>query len=168
MAVSRKVERDLIRRKYLEIISDFLAGYGEDVLRVKSNEIAFPVVGCEDNEDFLVITFKVPTGANKGTEPYDAYEMAEEYERSLKEKEAKAKAKAEAKAKKMAKDAEVRAKKAEIAKKGKQVKIGSRKTSFFYIFPAVDINKFYVNRRPGLKRTYIHGAGVVHFTALKC
>lgn len=117
MAVSRRVERDLIRKQYLEIVSEFLATKGEDVLRVKSNEIALPVVGCEDSEDFLVITFKVPTGANKGTEPYDAYEMAEEYERSLKEKEAKAKAKAEAKAKKMARDAEIRKKKAEIAKK---------------------------------------------------
>ena len=117
MAVSRRVERDLIRKQYLETVSEFLATKGEDVLRVKSNEIALPVVGCEDSEDFLVITFKVPTGANKGTEPYDAYEMAEEYERSLKEKEAKAKAKAEAKAKKMARDAEIRKKKAEIAEK---------------------------------------------------
>ena len=118
MAVSRKVERELIRKKYLELISDFLKERGEDVLRVKSNEIAFPVVGCEDNEDFLVITFKVPTGANKGTEPYDGYAMAEDYELHLKAKAEKAKANAEKKAKKMARDAEVRAKKKAIAEKG--------------------------------------------------
>lgn len=114
MAVSRKLEREFIRTHFLEMVSAFLADNGEDVLRVKSNEIAIPCVGCEGNEDFLVLTFKVPTGANKGTEPYDGYEMAEDYARSLREKAEKAKAKAEEKAKKIAKDAETRKRKAEI------------------------------------------------------
>ena len=118
MAVSRKVERELLRSQFLEMVSEFLAAKGEEVLRVKSNEVAIPVVGCEDNEDFLVITFKVPTGANKGTEPYDGYAMAEDYELHLKAKAEKAKANAEKKAKKMARDAEVRAKKKAIAEKG--------------------------------------------------
>ena len=117
MAVSRKVERELIRTKYLELITKYLAELDEEVLQVKSNEIAIPVVGCEDNEDFLVITFKVPTGANKGLEPYDGYAMAEDYTHSLAEKERKAKEKAEAKAKKIAKDKEIRKKKAEIHNK---------------------------------------------------
>ena len=117
MALSRKVERELIRKEYLEMVSKFLDHAGEEVLLVKSNEIAIPVVGCEGNEDFLVITFKVPTGANKGTEPYDGYEMAKDYVHNLEEKEAKAKAKAEAKAQKMARDAELRKKKAEIHNK---------------------------------------------------
>lgn len=117
MAVSRKVEREIIRNEFLTMVSDFLNLKGEEVLRVKSNEIAIPVVGCEDNEDFLVITFKVPTGANKGTEPYDGYSMAEDYELKLKEKAEKAKTNAEKKAKKMAKDAEIRRKKKEIAEK---------------------------------------------------
>ena len=115
MAVSRKVERELIRNEFLALVSDFLATHGEEVLRVKSNEIAIPVVGCEDNEDFLVVTFKVPTGANKGLEPYDGYAEAESYELKLKEKSEKAKANAEKKAKKMARDTEVRAKKKAIA-----------------------------------------------------
>lgn len=117
MAISRKAERELIRKEYLETVSKFLNHAGEEVLLVKSNEIAIPVVGCEGNEDFLVITFKVPTGANKGTEPYDGYEMAKDYVHNLEEKEAKAKAKAEAKAQKMARDAELRKKKAEIHNK---------------------------------------------------
>lgn len=119
MAVSRKVERELIRSQFLEMVSEFLATKGEEVLRVKSNEVAIPVVGCEDNEDFLVITFKVPTGANKGTEPYDGYAMAEDYELHLKAKVDKAKANAERKARKMARDAEARAKRKAIAEKGK-------------------------------------------------
>ena len=114
MAVSRKVERELIRKMYLELVSTFLKQYGDEVLIVKSNELAIPVVGCEGNEDFLVITFKVPTGANKGLEPYDGYALAEDYVHNLAEKEAKAKAKAEEKARKIERDAEIRKRKAEI------------------------------------------------------
>ena len=120
MAVSRKVERELIRSEFLALVTEFLIAHGEEVLRVKSNEIALPVVGCEGSEDFLVITFKVPTGANKGTEPYDAYSEAESYELKLKEKEFKARVAAEKKARKIQRDAEVRAKKKEIAKKSGQ------------------------------------------------
>lgn len=118
MAVSRKVEREIIRNEFLTLVSEFLSTHGEEVLRVKSNEIAIPVVGCEDNEDFLVITFKVPTGANKGLEPYDGYSEAESYELKQREKMEKAKANAEKKARKMARDAEIRAKKKAIAEKG--------------------------------------------------
>ena len=114
MAISRKAERELIRKEYLEMVSKFLAHAGEEVLIVKSNEIAIPVVGCEGNEDFLVLTFKVPTGANKGLEPYDGYALAEDYVHNLAEKEAKAKAKAEEKARKIERDAEIRRRKAEI------------------------------------------------------
>ena len=117
MAVSRKVEREIIRGEFLTKINEFLKLNGEEVLRVKSNEIAIPVVGCEGNEDFLVITFKVPTGANKGAEPYDGYAMAEEYELKLKDKAEKAKANAEKKAKKIAKDEEIRKKKREMKEK---------------------------------------------------
>ena len=118
MAVSRKAEREMIRANFLDKIASYLYDCGEEVLRVKSNEIAIPVVGCEDNEDFLVITFKVPTGANKGLEPYDGYAEAESYEMKAKEKEAKAKANAEKKKRKMERDAEIRRKKKEIAEKG--------------------------------------------------
>lgn len=117
MAVSRKVEREILRNAYLSEVIDYFADHDE-VLRVKSNEIAIPVVGCEGNEDFIVITVKVPTGANKGTEPYDGYSMAEEYEMKLKEKERKAKENAEKKKRKMERDAEIRKKKKEIAEKG--------------------------------------------------
>jgi hypothetical protein len=118
MAVSRKVEREMLRTKYVDMLFELLAYNNEEVLRVKSNEIAFPVVGCEDNEDWVVVTVKVPTGANKGMEPYDGYSEAESYELKLKEKAEKAKANAEKKAKKMARDAEIRAKKKAIAEKG--------------------------------------------------
>lgn len=114
MAISKKVEHELIRTHYLNLISEFLTEKGEQVLRVKSNEIALPVVSCESNEETLVITFKVPTGANKGTEPYDPYAEAESYELTQKVKAEKAKAAAEKKAKKTARDEEIRKRKAEI------------------------------------------------------
>jgi len=117
MAVSRKVERELIRTNFLDRVSQFLFEGGEEVLRVKSNEIAIPVVGCEGNEDFIVINFKVPTGANKGLEPYDGYALAIDYVHNLEEKERKAEERKAEKARKIARDAEIRKRKAEIAEK---------------------------------------------------
>jgi len=114
MAVSRKIERELLRTDFLEKVSQFLYEGGEEVLRVKSNEIAIPVVGCEGNEDFIVINFKVPTGANKGTEPYDGYAIAEDYIHNLAEKERKAKERKAEKERKIKRDEEIRKKKAEI------------------------------------------------------
>ena len=98
MAVSRKAERELIRKEYLELVSKFLAHAGEEVLVVKSNEIAIPVVGCE--------------------EPDDGYALAEDYVHNLAEKERKAEERKAEKARKIARDAELRRKRAEIAEKG--------------------------------------------------
>lgn len=117
MAISRKVEREVLRETYLNEIIDYFRDHDE-VLRVKSNEIAIPVVGCEGNEDFIVITVKVPTGANKGTEPYDGYELAEDYQMKQAEKERKKKETEKKKLEKIAKDKAIREKKKEIAEKG--------------------------------------------------
>lgn len=118
MAISRKVERELLREDYLTNIINHFINDNEEVLRVKSNEIAIPVVGCEGNEDFIVITVKVPTGANKGLEPYDGYELAEDYQMKIVEKERKKKEIEKKKAEKIARDKAIREKKKEIAEKG--------------------------------------------------
>ena len=132
MAVSRKVEREIERIKYLEKIAEFLSeNCDEEVMRVKSNEIAFPIVGCEGNEDWIVVTVKVPTGANKGLEPYDGYEMAQDYQMKLSEKEKKKIEAEKKKAEKIRKDAEIRRKKKEIAEKGEQKKMGRTKVRPF-------------------------------------
>ena len=117
MAKSQKALNDEIKAIYFEKIWNFLEELGEDVIKVKSNEIAFPIVDSEGNEKSVVIVIKVPTGANKGTEPYDGYEMAEDYAMKCKAKEEKAKKSAEAKAKKIAKDAERREKEKAIKEK---------------------------------------------------
>lgn len=91
---TRKQLREEIKKQYMEKFISFLNESGEDVLIVGSNKLAFPVTDSEDNEDFIELTIKIPTGANKGTEPYDGYAMAEDYEihqREMAEKKAKAK-----------------------------------------------------------------------------
>ena len=115
--VSRTALRAEVRNAYVEKIISFFSSE-EEVLRVASNKIAFPIVDRENNEDFIEITVKIPTGANKRTEPYDAYSLAEEYEMNLKAKEEKAKAAAKAKAEKIARDEKYRQAKAEQKKSG--------------------------------------------------
>lgn len=86
MATSRKVLREELKLQYLTDLIKYFTDIGEDVLRIKSNEIALPVVDKEGNEDFIKIVVSIPTGANKGTEPFDAYELAQEYEMKLEQK----------------------------------------------------------------------------------
>lgn len=116
MGKSRKALREEVKEIYVNKLMDFFKD-DEQVLRVGSNEIAFPIVDSEGNEDFIVITVKIPTGANKGTEPYDGYSMAEEYEIKCRQKaELAAKRQAE-KEKKIKRDEEFRRKKKEAAEK---------------------------------------------------
>lgn len=106
--VSNKKANEMARETYLNEIMDYFRDHDE-VLRVKSNEIALPFVDCNDEEKFIVITVKVPTGADKGREPYDGYAEAENYEHMLKEKALKAQKKAEEKARKIEHDKKMRA-----------------------------------------------------------
>ena len=110
MSISKKKVMEEIRARYLALIGEFLDGYGEEVLQIKSNEITIPVIGSDDNEYWLVCTVKVPTGADKVREPFYCYAEAEDYEHKLKEKAIKAQKKAEAKAKKIEHDEKMRAK----------------------------------------------------------
>lgn len=104
MAKTKKQLHEGIRNKYLALITDYLTEQGEEVLKVKSNEIAIPTLDEEGNEEFIVLTFKVPTGSRDDGEAYDGYGVAEQYAEKVKADEEKAKAEAEKKAKKIAKD----------------------------------------------------------------
>jgi len=117
MAKSQKALNDEIKAFYFEKVWNYLSELGEDVIKVKSNEIAFPVVDSEGGEKSVVVVIKVPTGANKGTEPYDPYSMGEEYELKEKAKREKAEKVAKAKAEKIAKDKIRREKEKEIKAK---------------------------------------------------
>lgn len=108
---SKKSLHDSLRSKYIALVSKFLAEKGEDVLVTNSNEIAIPCVDSEGNEEFVVLTFKVPTGSRDG-DVYDGYSVAEDFKMKQSEKAEKAEAAALAKAKKIAKDSAEREAKA--------------------------------------------------------
>ena len=113
-----KNTNDALRAQYLELISKLLVDGGEEVLRVKSNEIAIPCVDGEGEDSFVVVTIKVPTGSRDG-DPYDGYGEAESYQMACKQKAEKAEADAKKKAAKIARDKAYREKQAENkAKRG--------------------------------------------------
>ena len=102
MAKTAKVLNEEIKVRFLDGVAEHLTDVGEEVLRVGSNEIALPVVDSENNEKWLVLTFKVPTGSRDG-DAYDGYAMAEDFKMKCEDKERKAKEKAEKAAKDKAK-----------------------------------------------------------------
>lgn len=110
---------NVLRATYTDVVMEMLAAKGEEVLRVKSNEVAIPVVDAEGNEAFVTFTIKVPSGSREGDE-YDGYSMAEEYAMNQKEKADKAAKAEKAKAAKIAKDEARRKAKAEAAQKRKE------------------------------------------------
>jgi flagellar biosynthesis/type III secretory pathway protein FliH len=104
MAKTKKTLHEGIRNKFMQMVADWLVEQGEEVLRTKSNEIAIPTVDEDNNDEWCVITFKVPTGSRDDGEAYDGYTMAEQYTEHEAEKAEKAeKAKAE-KERKIARD----------------------------------------------------------------
>ena len=107
-----KKTNDALRAQYLDLITALLTGAEEEVLRVKSNEIAIPCVDKDGNDSYIVVTVKVPTGSRDG-DPYDGYGEADSYALSVKQKVEKAEADAKKKAAKIARDEAMRAKKAE-------------------------------------------------------
>lgn len=112
MADNKKQFRESVRTRYMSKVKEFLESTQDDVLVVGSNEFAIPVVREDGEEDYVVLTFKMPTGSRDG-DGYDGYAMAQDYAFKCEEKRKKAEAAAEAKAKKIAKDKAARAKKSE-------------------------------------------------------
>ena len=114
MAVSKRISHENLRQKYLNLLIEFLStkkdengeDNGEDVLRISSNAIAFPVVDENGEDEFIEITVKVPLGTKD--EAYDGYARQEEYFIKVREKEEKAKEKAKVKAEKIERDKKLR------------------------------------------------------------
>ena len=104
MAKTKKQLHEGIRARFIAMVKEYLESQGEEVLRTKSNEIAIPTLDEDGNEEFIVITFKVPTGSRDDGEAYDGYGVAEQYAESVADKAEKAKAEAEKKARKIARD----------------------------------------------------------------
>ena len=104
MAKTKKQLHEELRLKFLMEYAEWLKEKGEDVLRTKSNEISIPTLDSEGNDEYMVVTFKVPTGSRDDGEAYDGYAMAQQYADNVAEKAEKAKIEAEKKAKKIARD----------------------------------------------------------------
>ena len=112
MAKTKKQLHEGIRAKFMETVCNYLVAQGEEVLLTKSNEVAIPTLDEDGNDEWCVITFKVPTGSREDGEAYDGYGMAQQYAEAQAEKAEKlAKAKAE-KERKIARDKALRESKA--------------------------------------------------------
>lgn len=120
MAKTAKQIKEEIKAKYLEDLIFFFEEGDEDVLRVGSNEIAFPIVDENGDEHFLVVTLKIPTGTRDG-DPYDGYGLAEDYQMKQEEKKRKAIEAQKKKEAKIERDKAYRQKVAEM-KKAKEEK----------------------------------------------
>lgn len=103
MAKSKRVLHDNLRAKFMEKAINVFSEAGEDVLLVGSNKIAMPCVDEEGNEEYIVLTFSIPTGTRDG-KAYNGHDERDAYAFECEEKAKKAKKEAEAKAKKIAKD----------------------------------------------------------------
>lgn len=119
MANSNKKLMDELRTRYLTSVSEAMSAAGEEVLRTGSNEIALPCLDADGNEQWVVITVKVPTGSRDG-EAYDGYGAAEDYKIKQEEKAVKAEAAAKHKADKIARDQKAREDRARIRAEHKQ------------------------------------------------
>lgn len=102
--------RDNLRNRYMAAVRQFLTQAGEEILETNSNEFAIPCVDEKGNDEFVVVSFKIPVGSRDG-DPYDGYAMSEDYAMKKEEKARKAAEAAEKKRQKMEKDAARRAKK---------------------------------------------------------
>lgn len=104
---------DKVRENVMEKVGELFGKMEyDDVLRIGSQELCIPIIGEDNEEGYLVVTFKVPKGSRDG-DMYDGYVMAEDYKMRC---EAKAEKKKEADKKKTAKikkDEDMRRQKAE-------------------------------------------------------
>lgn len=104
---------DKVRLNLMDCISDMLSKQQFDVLHTNSNELCIPIVGDDNEEGYLVMTFKVPTGSRDG-EAYDGYAIAESYALKCEAKKVKAEHTAKVKAEKIARDEKMREEKARL------------------------------------------------------
>ena len=107
-----KKANDALRAKYLAKLIEMFKD-DEDVLRTNTGEIAIPTVDSEGEDNWVIISVKVPIGTRDG-DAYDGYSEAESFTKHLVEKEAKAAEAAAKKQKKIEKDAKMREQKAAV------------------------------------------------------
>lgn len=125
MAKSKKQLHEGIRQRFMLPIIKALTDAGEEVLRTASNEISIPCLDEEGNDEFIVISFKVPTGCREDGEAYDGYSKAEAYTMRAKEAEEKQKKAEEKKKAKIEKDKKIREERAKAKAEREKAKGGT-------------------------------------------
>lgn len=116
MAISNKQLNDALRNQYLEMIKTFLEGKGEEVLITGTNELCLPCLDSQQNDKFIQIVIKVPTGSRDG-DAFDGYGLAKEFQMKQNAKAQKKKEDAEKKKKKIERDARLREEKKKLKEK---------------------------------------------------
>lgn len=106
---------DRVRQNLMDEVESLLKDW-YDVLHTGSQELCVPIVGEDNEEGYLVVTFKVPKGSRDG-DAYDGYAMAEEYQLKCEAKARKAEEAAKKKAEKIERDKKMRAQKAKAKAK---------------------------------------------------
>ena len=89
MKISATKERDIARESVISKALELFSTEYEDVMLIESNQFCFPLVGVNGTELYARLTVSIPTGA-KG-EPFNGYELAQDYVFRCEEAEAKAK-----------------------------------------------------------------------------
>ena len=101
--MTRKQENEKMRNSFIKELMDFIESQGNEAIRIKNNEVAFPIVYENGDEAFMKIAVSIPSGSRDG-DIFDAYSLAEEYVINEKKKKEIAERKAEEKQKKIARD----------------------------------------------------------------
>lgn len=115
-----------LRNTYLDMISEMISNQVEtDALPVSASELAIPCLDEEGNEKWVLIKVSIPRGTRNGEggyDPYDGYQVAEDYAIDLKEKAQKKEQTEAKKQAKIAKDEQKRAEKKALAEANKNLK----------------------------------------------
>lgn len=101
--MTRKKENEKRRDFFIKDLMEFIESQGNEAIRIKNNEVAFPIVYENGDEAFMKIAVSIPSGSRDG-DIFDAYSLAEEYKINEKKKKEIAKKKAQEKQKKIARD----------------------------------------------------------------
>lgn len=101
--MTRKKENEQKREFFIKDLMDFIETQGNESIRIKNNEVAFPITYENGDEAFIKIAVSIPSGSRDG-DIFDAYSLAEEYKINEKKKKELAKKKAQEKEKKIERD----------------------------------------------------------------
>lgn len=108
--VNDKKANDKFRQEILTRVMNHLqhGPDGEDTIQIATNKICFPFVNENGNDEWLTITFSVPTGS-RSNEPFDGYEQADEFQEKQEKAKIREEKKEQAKQKKIEMDNKKRA-----------------------------------------------------------